>query len=62
MGAVEAFTTARCEGRNHMVANFEVLYFGPDFADMAGKFVTHDEVGAGFLVAAVDMEFTGDGG
>jgi hypothetical protein len=60
MSAVEAFTTARGKWRNHVVTNFEFLHFRSDFVHVAGEFVAHNEVGAGFLVAAVDMEFTGD--
>jgi hypothetical protein len=60
MSAIEAFTTARGKWRDYVVANFEFFDFRSDFVHVAGEFVAHDEVGTRFLVAAVDMEFTGD--
>ena len=60
MSAVETFTTGCCKRRNHVVTDFEDLHFGSDFVNVAGELVAHDEVGVGFLVAAVDMKLTGN--
>jgi hypothetical protein len=57
--AVEAITTGHSKGRDHVISHFKVLHGRPDLVDVSGEFVAHDEVGAGGLVAAVDVEFTG---
>jgi hypothetical protein len=55
---VEAGAARDGKRGNNAVAGFEFSDGGADAADFAGKFVAHDELGAGRLVAAEDVEFT----
>lgn len=58
MFAVEAFAAGEGKGADYQVANLEVFDQRPDFVDMASKFVAHDEIRRGGLVAAENMELT----